>query len=146
MQLHDTEIRPVLEDLFRAAWNPANLRPDAPRLEEDASNLPDCRIDLTEWDIQPTGRGVSAREVLIPHTYVCSCKFPYPAAGNTVNAVAVTKVNEALKLISQNWPRLAGWALGESMPGAIRDNAEEQTYEVEITLTIEVISPSRFGN
>lgn len=145
MQLHDAEIRPVLEDIFRAAWNPANLRPDEAREQTGAADLPDCRIDLVSWQSEPTGRATAAMDVLIAHNYRVSCEFAYPSAGSTVNAVATQKTNEALKFLSGEWPRLAGWGLREDTNGELEDNAEESTYTVTINLTIEVISPARFG-
>lgn len=145
MQLYDTEIRPHLEEALRAAWVPTNLRPDAPRTQTDSTDLPDIRIDLTEFTTQGTGRASGARDVVIPHTYVCTGRFAYPLAGSYVNTEAVAKVNAALAVLTTNWPRFAGWAFSEEIAGEIRDNVQERVYEVELTLVIEVICPAQYG-
>lgn len=139
MQLQDDVIRPVLEDNLRACWNPVNLRPDAPRVAMDSSDLPDVRVQLLDGETQPTGGAAASRDVVIPHTYEITGRWAYPVSG-TVNTSQIARLNEFLLVFTANYPRYAGWRYLESVVWAFEDNAEEETYSVAVTITLEVIA------
>lgn len=144
MQLDDATIRPQIEDAVRTAWNPVNLRPDAPRVPEDASDLPSVRVELLSGETQPTGAAAASRDVIIPHSYRIAGVFEYPASG-TVNEQQVTRWNALMAQLTADYPRFAGWRYLEAAAWEFDDDAVEQTYSVAVTFTLEVISSAKFG-
>lgn len=143
MQIPDAPIRARLEDDLRACWNPTNLRPDAPRVAQNAADLPDVRVHLLDGEVQGQGPGSAARDVVVPLTYEITGRWAYPASG-TVNEAQVSRLNAFLAVFTADYPRYAGWRYQESVGWVFDDQAEERTYTVTVTVTIEAIV--RAGN